>query len=287
MHRSSLGRLGLLAVGLLGLLSLFSNVALASGPPIVTVGAATEKSLNTANLNGTVDKNGASSATVKVEYGKTKLYGQSVSLSNVTGTGAVAVSLRATGLEPLSTYHFRIVSTNSFGTTTSADMTFEMLLAWKVEGKKISELSEKPLVDSRSRTPITIERMIAGKPAKVTCRAEVAVAKLAVLEQEYNLPFKECKMTWDGTSFPECTPPDIVLHLNAFAATTSAQNLFLGADCFAGETVPLSGGYSLGAEAEGERIHSTLTRPGYWTVNYGPVDWDVIGPFIGKTFGIS
>ena len=223
MFKPSLGRLGLFLVSLLGLMSLFSASALASGPPIVTVSAATNKSLNTANLNGTVDKNGASSASVKFEYGKTKLYGKSVSVSPVSTAGAVPVSLFASGLEPLSTYHFRVSATNSFGTTVSEDMTFEMLLSWKVNGKSASEYSEPTLQSKFGNEPVTIERTIGANVYKLSCTAYVG-GNLAVLNKEYNLPFRNCKAYANGVEQKACVAPfEKVVHLNAFAATTKPE----------------------------------------------------------------
>src|SRR4029077_8761430 len=139
MWRTTVGRCGLFLVSLCGLLSLTTGLAFASGPPIVTIGAANNFTLNTATGNGTVDRNG-STASVKIEYGKSKLYGQSLTLTNVSGSGAVPVSEVIAGLEPGATYHYRISATNGYGTTVSADSQFEMLLQWKVGGKPLTEI---------------------------------------------------------------------------------------------------------------------------------------------------
>lgn len=94
-------------------------------PPTVVTTAATSIGLNGATLNGTVNANGASS-TVIIEYGPTTAYGSSVPAvpSPVTGNVATAVSAVVAGLMQNTLYHYRVVATNSGGTTNGNDMTF-------------------------------------------------------------------------------------------------------------------------------------------------------------------
>jgi hypothetical protein len=77
-----------------------------------------------ATLNGLVNA-GNSSSTVSFQYGLTTSYGGNVSAaqSPVTGTASTSVSAYLSGLALSTTYHFRIVSTNTIGTIYGADMT--------------------------------------------------------------------------------------------------------------------------------------------------------------------
>lgn len=78
-----------------------------------------------ATLNGTVNPNYLST-TVTFEYGTSTNYGQvaTASLSPITGNSITNVSVALTGLTAGSTYHFRIKTVNSLGTTYGEDMTF-------------------------------------------------------------------------------------------------------------------------------------------------------------------
>ncbi len=80
-----------------------------------------------ATLNGSLAPDGADTH-YYFEYGETEAYG-SVSPA-LPGTDAGSAfklehaQTKITGLKPFATYHFRLVATNSFGTTHGADMTF-------------------------------------------------------------------------------------------------------------------------------------------------------------------
>ena len=92
--------------------------------PAATTNAATNLAQTTATLNATVNPNGGAT-TVQFQYGRTSSYGSTTSIQNIgSGTNAVAVSASITGLTRGRTYHFRVSSTNSVGTTLGADQTF-------------------------------------------------------------------------------------------------------------------------------------------------------------------
>ena len=94
-------------------------------PPTVTTGPATSITSNSATLNGTVNPNGAST-TVIFEYGTTTSYGSTATAtqSPLAGTGSQNVSASLTGLNPSTTYHFRVKATNSAGAIYGDDQTF-------------------------------------------------------------------------------------------------------------------------------------------------------------------
>lgn len=96
-----------------------------AAPTATTEDATFSLTANRATLNGVVNANNAD-ATVTFEYGTTTAYGTTVTAdqSPVLGSTDTAVSKPVTGLTPNTTYHFRVVATNSAGTTNGADMTF-------------------------------------------------------------------------------------------------------------------------------------------------------------------
>jgi len=79
----------------------------------------------TATLNATVNPNDLST-TVTFEYGLTTSYGSTAaaSPSPVTGNTMVNVMAEISGLLPATTYHYRVKTVNSIGTTYSEDKTF-------------------------------------------------------------------------------------------------------------------------------------------------------------------
>ncbi len=101
-----------------------SFTTLGQAPSALTQ-TATNVSESAASLNGTVNPNYLS-ATVTFEYGVTTAYGSTASAaqSPVTGNTMVNVSTGISGLLPGTTYHFRIKTVNSIGTTYSEDKTF-------------------------------------------------------------------------------------------------------------------------------------------------------------------
>jgi len=93
---------------------------------VVTTTAASNITSSSATLNGTVNPNGLTT-TVHFEYGLTTSYGHTTANRNFTGNTTQAVSANITGLTPNTTYHFRIVGTNSGGTHFGNDRTFTTL----------------------------------------------------------------------------------------------------------------------------------------------------------------
>lgn len=93
--------------------------------PNATTLPATDITTTTVTLNGIVNPNHLTSS-VTFEYGTTTAYGQTSNAieSPVSGNTNVNVSVNITGLDPATTYHFRVVSQNSLGTSYGDDMTF-------------------------------------------------------------------------------------------------------------------------------------------------------------------
>ncbi|HVV19902.1 MAG TPA: hypothetical protein VHF06_10735 [Pseudonocardiaceae bacterium] len=97
-----------------------------NGAPVVSTAAATGITSTSATLHGTVNPNGLST-TYTFDGGLDTSYGnqQPSPQANVgSGTSPVSESTTVTGLDPSTTYHFRIEATNSQGTTYGSDVTF-------------------------------------------------------------------------------------------------------------------------------------------------------------------
>jgi subtilisin-like proprotein convertase family protein len=96
-----------------------------AAPPAAATLAVSGITATGATLNGTVNANGASTAT-SFEYGLTSSYGTSVnaSPSMVSGTAATAVHAVLTNLIPATTYHCRVVGVNVGGTGFGNGVTF-------------------------------------------------------------------------------------------------------------------------------------------------------------------
>jgi len=93
-----------------------------TGFPVVTTNPATNVTASSARLNGTLDPHGLST-TVYFQYGTTSSYGSITPNQIKTGNDYQNVFAGISGLTPGTTYHFRIVATNSVGTRHGTDRT--------------------------------------------------------------------------------------------------------------------------------------------------------------------
>ena len=96
--------------------------------PVVTTRPATYVASFSATLNGSVDPNGLTTS-VYFQYGTTTGYGFTTAPHTKTGNTPQSVSANIRGLTASTTYHFRIVATNSAGTRYGSDRTFSTLTA--------------------------------------------------------------------------------------------------------------------------------------------------------------
>jgi len=94
--------------------------------PNITTDPATNPAAYSATLNGKVDPHGLPTS-VHFEYGTTTSYGSRTPSQTKTGNTSQNVSANISGLSASTTYHFRIVATNSAGTRYGADKTFTTL----------------------------------------------------------------------------------------------------------------------------------------------------------------
>jgi hypothetical protein len=101
----------------------FAGAAVAATPSAIT-GPVTSVGPTTATATGTVNPNGQAT-TWHVEYGTSTSYGtKTANVSAGSGTANAAVSASLTGLTAGTTYHYRVVATNSSGTAQGADGIF-------------------------------------------------------------------------------------------------------------------------------------------------------------------
>jgi hypothetical protein len=117
---------GALSLWIAGALSLWSPGALAAAaPPTATTDGSANVSYSSATLFGDVDARGLTTS-YDFQYGTSSGYGAQTPLAPA-GNGSIAIRLSASvsGLQPDTTYHYRIVAVNSSGTRHGTDHTFK------------------------------------------------------------------------------------------------------------------------------------------------------------------
>jgi len=102
----------------------YGRLSLPPIPPTLSTGSATSVTTNSATLNGTVNPN-RESTTYYFEYGTTASYGSATTETDAgSGTEEVSASADIAGLSEGTSYHFRLVATNTIGTNYGEDATF-------------------------------------------------------------------------------------------------------------------------------------------------------------------
>ena len=111
----------------LSLIAAIVNLPAGAAPPPVAPAAVTGSAspgTTTAGLAGTVDPNGEATG-YRFQYGKTAAYGSQTPLQSVhAGTSGVPVAANIVGLEPRTTYHYRVTASNAAGPANGSDRTF-------------------------------------------------------------------------------------------------------------------------------------------------------------------
>ena len=97
-----------------------------TGPPVAITNPANLIGSSSAKLNGSVNPHGLTTS-VYFQYGTTNSYGLTTAPQSRTGNTSLNVSTNISGLTASTTYHFRIVTTNSAGTRYGSDRTFTTL----------------------------------------------------------------------------------------------------------------------------------------------------------------
>jgi plastocyanin len=99
------------------------NTLTATGAPVVTTNPATNVTTSSATLHGSLDPHGLTT-TVHFQYGRTTTYGRTTAIQSQTGNTYRNIASNIGGLTGQTTYHFRIVATNSAGSRMGSDRTF-------------------------------------------------------------------------------------------------------------------------------------------------------------------
>jgi hypothetical protein len=106
--------------------ALVATVALAKSPTVTTL-SASSVGPHSAALAGKLNPNDKP-ATYWFEYGTTTAYGTSTAAASLSkGNKVIPVAATLTGLDPNTTYHYRLVGSNSDGTVNGSDATFTTL----------------------------------------------------------------------------------------------------------------------------------------------------------------
>jgi NHL repeat len=92
-------------------------------PPVVSTGQASGVAQNSATLTGTIDTQGFETV-YEFDIGVDTSYGTRIFGDAGVEPGAHTFTAALQGLMPGTTYHYRILATNTFGTTYGADQTF-------------------------------------------------------------------------------------------------------------------------------------------------------------------
>ena len=97
------------------------------GSPTVVTQGSSALGQSTVTLDGSVNPNGTNVTDCRFLYGATATYGSSAQCTLLPGAGSspVAVSTSVAGLIPSTTYHFRLVATNTSGSASGTDLTFK------------------------------------------------------------------------------------------------------------------------------------------------------------------
>ncbi len=103
---------------------LASSATLAAGVPAATTGASSAVTDTQATLAGAVNPQGQLTS-YAFQYGTTTSYGQQSALASAgSGSADVPVTANLAGLTAGTTYHYRVIGTNTSGTAVGADKTF-------------------------------------------------------------------------------------------------------------------------------------------------------------------
>jgi hypothetical protein len=162
--------------------------------PAATTTAATNVTSTSATLNGTVTAKGAPT-TYHFQYGTSTAYGSitpNQTQAAVNGNNAHNASANVTGLSPNTTYHFRIVATNSVGTVNGSDLSFKTAPPGGTVGNAVTIRSRPGTVTYGNAT--TISGSVTG--------ANNAGAKVTLESSPfpYTAPFKPTGLTATTTT---------------------------------------------------------------------------------------
>jgi hypothetical protein len=128
-------------------------------PPVVQTGTAQAASTNGVTLTGSVNPNGAA-ASWYFEYGTTSTYGtKTTAKSTGVSSSATGVSAAIGSLTAGTTYHYRLVASNSGGISYGSDVTFTTISALTLTAST---------VEAVAGSAITLSGVVASRQTGVT-----------------------------------------------------------------------------------------------------------------------
>jgi hypothetical protein len=144
-------------------------------PPVVSTGQASGVAQNTATLTATIDTQGFQT-TYEFDIGTDTSYGTRIFGAAGSEAGEQAFTASLQGLAPDTTYHYRIVATNTFGTTYGADETFttSSYPSAALAGPATAPLVPAPLLASTSSSSTATAKAASGESAAHAARHESA-----------------------------------------------------------------------------------------------------------------
>jgi hypothetical protein len=123
--------------------------------PLVFAQSTSELQPTTAAVNAMVNPEGHASS-YHVEYGTSVAYGSSTPPVALGGSGFEdePVSVALSGLQPRTTYHFRVVASNSAGTIPGADETFTTLAPVSIDSESVSGVTSSSVTLAAQVNPL-------------------------------------------------------------------------------------------------------------------------------------
>jgi alpha-tubulin suppressor-like RCC1 family protein/phosphodiesterase/alkaline phosphatase D-like protein len=286
------------------------NVAVVATPPpaIAATLAASALGDTAVQLNGSVNANG-NSTTVAFEYGPTTAYGTTISgtPSPVTGTSAVPTSAAVGGLLPGTTYHFRVVATNSVGTIYGEDVAFTTTTHTTLAGLTLSagvvEPGLSPINTSYLATVPNASAQITVTPVTASPTATVTVNGQPVASGSASAPLSlgvgANSITIVVTAAGGAAPRTYTLGVTRLPAvltfgSPTAVPVSVGDFVATGCTVEFSLGHPPTPGADLTAVRNTGTNPIYGTfanltqaqevaLNYGGGTYHYVADYFGGT----
>jgi hypothetical protein len=147
----------------------------AHATPVLSALPVSTVTRHTATVKGEVDPEGDSSS-CRFEYGPTNGYGAEVPCASHPGSGAspVTVSGELWDLASGTTYHYRLVSANSGGTTYSSDETF--ITASENCANNTALCPPQPVETSLANEGLVFKPPVGGTPKQLTNAQKLANA---------------------------------------------------------------------------------------------------------------
>lgn len=139
-------------------------------PDVATAPASEISPTGSVTLNGSVNPDGVEVTGCQFDYGPTDAYGKTVACEQAAGKGEnpLAVTARLSGLEPGTTYHFRLQATNAAApngvVNTGSDQFFATPPRPSITGESIANLTSSSVDVSADANPNAPEGA-----AKATC----------------------------------------------------------------------------------------------------------------------